>query len=107
MKKYLDATRNYAAYDDEDNENGEDYGDGCDSDSSCGSDQGMEEEEETAKPGKNQPDEDGWIVASSVCWNKHASSASARALADGPPIAPWRRFSRRCSRPDCGSSPAP
>ena len=58
MQKYLDATRNYAAFDG-DNEDGEDYG-GCgDCDSSCSSDQYMEEE----KPSKNQPDEDGWIVA--------------------------------------------
>lgn len=55
MNKYLDATRNYAAFDD-DEEDGENYGDSC---SSCSSEDGMEEE----KPSKNQPDEDGWIVA--------------------------------------------
>ena len=56
MNKYLDATRNYAAFDEDGDDDGENY---CGSYSSCSSDEGMEEE----KPTKNQPDEDGWIVA--------------------------------------------
>lgn len=57
----MEATKNYSKYENEEGDGWDDNGDYCSSDEG--------EDMEVEKPQKNEPDEDGWIVARySICY---------------------------------------
>ena len=61
VNTYLEATKNYSQYENEEGDEWEDNGDYYSSDEG--------EDMEVEKPRKNEPDEDGWTVARySICY---------------------------------------